>query len=106
MAACVAATTASTRPSALAPVGTVGTINRQQSSCVHLLHCGASAGSTNAMAGLGGCAAALHANASRLMAQTPADFLIQLLNVVGLLQGGEGKNEGVVLLQVLLQLLR
>src|SRR5580693_292521 len=104
IAACAAAATASTRTSALAPLGTVGTINCQPSSCVHLRHCGASAGSTSAIAGLGGCAAALHA--SRLMAQTAADFLDQLLNVVGLLQGGDGKNECIVLLQVLLQLLR
>src|SRR5437879_6005365 len=83
-------------------------------------HGAASAPSSSAMAGgffgavwaaAGWAAASGHckdksAQPSRLMPEARADSLDQFFDFIGFLEGGEGKNIAVVLLQVRLQLLR
>src|SRR5271157_3731842 len=114
MAASTAEASACTRISILAfalgrPSGPAGAITCQPRSFVQVRHCAASAPSTSTMAGdfAGAACAAAAPRASRLiMPQARTDFLDQLLDFIGLLERGDGKDVAVVPLQFLLQLFR
>src|ERR1035437_3302499 len=110
MAASTAETSACIRTSILAlAASAAGAITCQPRSFVQVRHCAASAPSTSAMAGdFAGVACAAAAPRARrlIMPQARTDFLDQLLDFIGLLKRGNGKDVAVVLFQLLPQLFR
>src|SRR5436309_3844682 len=106
MASRTAAATARTRWSRLALAAAVGTRTRQPGCFADVCHWAASAESRRAMAGARracstACALA-RPHAARLTAQTSADLLDQLFDIIRLLEGRNGEHVPIVLFQVLL----
>src|SRR4051812_17934578 len=73
---------------------------RQPRSLVQVCHCGASAGSTSAIAGVWPWA-----GRALIMAQTAANAFGQLLDFIGLLQAPHRNDVSLVLFQLLLKVL-